>query len=603
MVRIIANGENVSIVTPEKAVSPMMRYFNSPQGFRIKKKKARALTREEIRREDEVVRQPEPVPEECSSEVFDAVSSALAGAGMMKPVYADCWTVGRREDLRIIESYTMPLGDVVIGIADDGEIEYNLTPRDYGYGRELTGALGTAIEQVRSGYRKKGGNMDRQSVIMSARESLYRMCPDCDNVSWTMDDLCESVHRYTLGLGIFDILLCDERIEDIYIDAPCDRNRIHITMNRIEGFNSHIRCRTNLVAESGEIRNLISRLKKDTGLPYCESSPVLETDLGGCARVTVVGYPMSPNGDSVAIRKHSAVPWTLTRLVANETITPEQAGLLSFLVANRSTFIIAGARGAGKSSLLSAMMFEFPLSQRILTIEDTLELPSRQMRDLGYKVQNILIDDRMDGTARTRSEDALRVSLRMGESAIILGEVRGEEVSALYQSMRTGKAGSTIMGTMHGESARSIYDRVVHDMGITPEAFQVTDYIVTMGTSRSRGSLKEARTISEIMSTASIPGGFVDMQGPDFMDSPALQRIASSSSMSEDDIMDEVFIRAQMRRILVDISSTHGEEFLGPKWIVFANNHLAHNLDMGVRDRNAILGGFRAAVLSAAGTE
>lgn len=534
------------------------------------------------------------------SEVFGKVSAALNGASMRKPVYADCWTVGRKEDLRVLETYSMPLGDVTIGIAEDGEMEYNLTPKDYGYGRELTDAIGRTIEAVRDKYRKKGGNMDRQSVYMSAREELCKSHHDSDDISWTMDDLCKSVYRYTLGLGIFDILLCDERIEDIYVDAPCDRNRIHITMNRVEGFNTHVRCRTNLIAESREIKNLISRLKKETGLPYCESLPVLETDMcDGNARVTVVGYPMSPSGDSVAIRKHSAVPWTLTRLVNNGTVTPYQAGLLSFLVANRSTFIIAGARGAGKSSLLSAMMFEFSLSQRILTIEDTMELPSRQMRDLGYKVQNILIDDRMNGDASSRAQDALRVSLRMGESAIILGEVRGEEVSTLYQSMRTGRAGSSIMGTMHGDSARSIYERVVHDLGISPEAFMATDFIVTMGTVKERGGLKEVRRISEIMSTSDEIGSFVDMNG-DISGSPAVRRICSSSAMTVQDAVEEITIRADMRSFLSDMASKRGEEFLGPRWVVFANDYLAHQLGRGIRDRNMIVEGFKAALLTAA---
>ena len=602
MVRII---DQPPIVDPDAGESFMMGFFNSRRGMKARKGSSRPFTRGEMRRDTAEAPKEEPVPEKgIGTEVFDPVSSALKGLAMTKPVYADCWTVGRKDDLRILERYSMPLGDVTIGLADDGEIEYNLTPKDYGYGKELTQAIGSAIESVRDRYRKKGGAMDMQSVTMAAREFLCRECPDSDDVSWTIDDLCGSVYRYTLGLGIFDILLCDERIEDIYVDAPCDRNRIHITMNRLEGFNSHIRCRTNLIAEPREVRNLISRLKKETGLPFCESSPVLETDMAnGSARVTVVGYPMSPKGDSVAIRKHSAVPWTLTRLIANGTVTPYQAGLLSFLVSSRSTFIIGGARGAGKSSLLSAMMFEFHLSQRILVIEDTLELPSRQMRDLGYKVQNLLIDDRMDGSARARSEDALRVSLRLGESAIVLGEVRGDEASVLYQSMRAGKAGSSIMGTMHGDSAKSIYDRVVHDMGIVPEAFMATDFIVTMGTSKERGSAKEARRIAEFVSTGDRPGRFVDVTGGDISKSPAVRRIAESASMSVDDVIDEIMMRADMRAYLAEVSKEKGEEFAGPRWIVFANDYLAHALEGGCRDREAIVGGFRKRFLSAAGLE
>ena len=450
MVRVITEGP--SIVDPEKAVSPMMRYFNSKEGMKARRKSAKPLTRREIVREESFEESERPVPiSTVSSEVFGPVSSALIGAGMTKPVYADCWKVGSGDDLRILEKYSMPLGDVTIGLADDGEIEYNLTPKDYGYGRELTQAIGGAIESVRDRYRKKGGMMDRQSVTMAARESLCRNCPDSDDVSWTMDDLCGSVYRYTLGLGIFDVLLCDDRIEDIYVDAPCDRNRVHITMNRVEGFNSHIRCRTNLILEPREIRNLISRLKKETGLPFCESSPVLETDMAdGCARVTIVGYPMSPNGDSVAIRKHSAVPWTLTRLVANDTITPYQAGLLSFLVANRSTFIIGGARGAGKSSLLSAMMFEFQLSQRILVIEDTIELPfdaglsgfpkaSERTSGSSSSLGDIPWDNIKPSTQETGPGPDVRMDVRRAVSFTVTGTNSNRSRSSAARSTTTNR--------------------------------------------------------------------------------------------------------------------------------------------------------------------
>lgn len=522
--------------------------------------------------------------------------------GMRKPLFADCWTVGTGRGLKELEGYDMPGGRVTIGIADDGEVEYNLVPREYSYGPELTDVIRSAVEAVRSEYRRKGGRMDRQSVLFSAREHICRTWPECDDVNWSMDDLCDAVHRYILGLGIFDILLSDPRIEDIYVDAPCDRNRIHITMNSVEGFNSHVRCRTNLIAEDREIKNLISRLKKDTGLPYCESSPVLETDMDdGRARATVVGYPMSPNGDSVAIRKHSASPWTLTRLIGNGTISARSAGLLSFLVDNRSSIIVCGARGAGKSSLLSALMFEFPLAQRILTIEDTMELPARTMRGLGYKVQTLLIDDRMSGDARSRADDALRVSLRLGESAIVLGEVRGDEARTLYQSMRTGKAGSSIMGTMHGDSARSVYERVVHDMGISPEAFMATDFLVTLGMVRERGGHRQNRALTEMVSTSDIPGEFTDITGAGLLMSPAVRRIMDASSMDARDLEDEIQMRADMRQLLADLAQRHGDRFYGPEWIVMANDHLSAQLSSGIRDRKAIVESFRRRVSETAG--
>ena len=532
--------------------------------------------------------------------VMDRLNGYISRHSMRKPSFADSWIVGSKDSLKVIESYSMPGGDVVIGVADDGEIEYNLTPRDYSYNKDLSEVLGDAIERIRDEYRKKGGNMDRQSVMMSAKDRICKGWNESMDVNWSMNGLCEAAYRYVLGLGIFEILLSDDRIEDIYVDAPCDRSRVHITMNRVEGFNNHIRCRTNLIMEQREVKNLISRLKKDTGLPFCESNPVLETDMSdGCARVTVVGYPLSPNGDSVAIRKHSSSPWTLTKLIANGTVDPETAGMLSFLVENRSTIIVCGARGAGKSSLLTALLFEFPLSQRILTIEDTMELPARTMKNLGYKVQSMLIDERMTGDASSRAQDALRVSLRLGESAIVLGEVRGSEVSTLYDSMRTGRAGSSILGTMHGDCAKSVFDRVVHTMGLQPEEFQATDFLVTMGTVKERGSQKEVRQITEFVCTTDVPGRFLDMTNRNNLGKAgSIKRLVSSSAITTAEIREEITIRAEMRRILADIGSKD-PKFYGPEWIVVANDHLSKQLAAGERDKDAILSGFREKVVSA----
>lgn len=536
---------------------------------------------------------------ETTRALFDHIESMSRYHGMVKPTFSDCWMVGSRDALEVIETYSMPEGDVCIGITEDGELEYNLIPKEYTYGRKVTEALNSAVNAVRDEYRKNGGVMDGRSVVLSSRNHLCMSVPEDDQINWSMNDLCESVHRYVLGLGIFDILLSDDRIEDIYVDAPCDRNRVHITMNKVDGFNSHIRCRTNLIVENREVKNLISRLKKESGLPYSESNPILETDMfDGLARATVVGYPMSPNGDSVAIRKHSITPWTLTRLINNGTITAKEAGLLSFLVENRSSFIICGSRGAGKSSMLSALMFEFPLSQRILTIEDTMELPAKSMRNLGYKVQSMLVDERMDGDFKSRSDEALRVSLRLGESAIILGEVRGEEARTLYQSMRTGKAGSSIMGTMHGDSAKSVYDRVVHDMGISPEAFMATDFLLTMGLVKERGEQKQSRSLVEMVSTSSDPGRFIDITtAKGLKDSPPIKRIRNSLGIRDKDVSEEISIRGEMRQILSDLATENSEKYLGPEWIIFANDFLSRKLKDGITGRNAIIGEFREAVL------
>ena len=519
----------------------------------------------------------------------------------IKPAYADTWAVGSKDDLTVTEQYETDAASVVIGTAEDGEIEYNIIPNEYSYPQELDSLVAEAIQHLRDEYRRTGGCMDRMRALSIAEDFLWNNEPtiseliskDC-SMKDAVSELSEVVYRYTIGNGIFDVLLADGRLEDIYVDAPCEKNRIHVTLNKVNGSNSHVRCRTNLIAEQREMRNLITMLMRISGLPFCESNPILETDMGDSdARATVVGYPMSPNGDSLAIRKHSKIPWTLTRLVGNGTIDPYTAGLLSFLVANRSTILVCGARGAGKSSLLTALLFEFPISQRILTIEDTLELPGKKLRSMGYKVQSMLIDDRNGEAAEKRADEALRVSLRLGESAIILGEVRGEEAKTLYQSMSTGRAGSSILGTIHGDCAQTVYNRVTNDLQVSPESFMETDFIITLGTIRERGTDRQVRTMTEFVSTGDKPGKFSDVSTmKSLMKSRRFERIANINSIRVIDAVNEINARAGLRKFLAEMGRTRGDGFYGPEWIVLANDHLKKCYTSGMTDADEIVKAF-----------
>lgn len=222
-------------------------------------------------------------------------------------------------------------------------------------------------------------------------------------------------------------------------------------------------------------------------------------------------------------------------------------------------------------------MFEFPFTQGILGIEDTIELPGEMMRRMGYKVQSMLIDDRMEGTNLSRSDEALRVSLRMGESAIILGEVRGEEAKTLYQSMRTGRAGSSIMGTIHGDCAKSVYERVVHDMNIAPEAFMATEVLVTLGTVRDRRTGNQIRRLTELVATAENPGEFAEMSGDTLFNTPVMRRVLSLSQLSRAEAAKEIRARGMIRAFLADAGNRFGEEYFGPEWIGISNEHVSRN--------------------------
>jgi hypothetical protein len=250
-------------------------------------------------------------------------------------------------------------------------------------------------------------------------------------------------------------------------------------------------------------------------------------------------------------------------------------------------------------------MFEFPTSHRILVIEDTPELPVAAMQALGYKVQSLIVQPTVDEDTESKSEDALRVSLRLGESAIVMGEVRGREARTLYDGMRTGKAGSSVLGTIHGDSPESVRERVVNEMGIPPREFLATDIVVCIGLHRHRGSQTPERRVLQIAETSekedgdfNILTGFDPRSGKivESMSSPSrvVARIAESWNITYLEALQNIQTRVETRDMLVQ-TAKKDPSYLGPEWICRANAHFWGGAEKG-RSYKEILDGFRGLV-------
>lgn len=397
----------------------------------------------------------------------------------------------------------------------------------------------------------------------------------------TIRHLAAALAAYTAGLGVVEILLRDPNVQDVFLDAPAGRTPLHVTIADL-GDGLRQRCVTNVYFTPPDAESLLARLRLESGRPFSEAMPVLETNLEAFrVRATAVGPPLSPDGLAVALRRHSTEPWTLPRLIASGAMTPLAAGLLSFLIDGRTTILVAGARGAGKSSLLGAMLFEFPRSQRILTIEDTRELPADHLQSLGFKAQSLFVRSSLGGHEMS-ADEALRVSLRLGESAIVLGEVRGQEARTLYEAMRAGTAGSAVLGTIHGNSSKAVFDRVVHDLGIPASSFAATDVIVVAGLVRPRGSQRTIRRLLEVtdLAKAQGPDGFHPLLtydpatdallAPGLATSERIRAIANAWSLSMEEALENIRVRADLRAILAE-GGRHNPDLLRPAWVARAN--------------------------------
>ncbi len=300
--------------------------------------------------------------------------------------------------------------------------------------------------------------------------------------------------QYTTGFGILDHLLSDPRIQDIYVNNPVTVNPIHLVVDG-EEYTS------NIFLSPDDIEALSSRFRTLSGRAFSEASPILDMELPTYnTRIAAITKPLTFKGTAFALRKHREKPWTLVNFISNNMISPDAAGLLSFLVDGQASILIAGSRGAGKTSLLSALLLEIPQRFRILTIEDTPEIPVGELQRSGYKIQSLITKSftATSNSSEVSPVDALRTALRLGESVLVIGEVRGVEARVLFEAMRIGAAGNLTIGTIHGATTRDVYERIIYDIGVPSSSFKAVDIVIVAAPIREEGGIERKRRVTQI---------------------------------------------------------------------------------------------------------
>jgi flagellar protein FlaI len=561
-------------------------------------------------------------PEGLKRALRKALARILERSQRIRPGFSQSWVTPAPPDdsERILEYMVGDSKVAVFRLPNETELLYHLVPFECQLPAEHIRLIDLArlkmletVPQLRQFRRPQQARryVSREGariISQLAQERMVQLGASRAQQVAHSRKLAEVLARYTAGLGITEHFLLDSYVQDIYMDAPAHLNPVYVTIGGLADPRARGRCRTNVSLGAGDAESLLSRFRFESGRPFSEARPYLETDLlGYSTRVTVIGKPLSPEGVAIALRRHSTDPWTLPKLVAAGSLTPLAAGLLSFFIDGQSTILVAGGRGAGKTSLVGALMLEFPRSQRILTIEDTLELPSEAMKSLGYKLQSMQVRSSLGGMGEMSADEALRLSLRMGESAIIMGEVRGQEARTLYEAMRAGTAGSSVLGTIHGNSARAVHERVVHDMGIPSKAFSATDIVVVAGLRRPFGTHRTVRRITEISEVVKDRDGefrelLVYDEGKDALiesgnigSSERVRDIARSFNLTPQQALQAIRLRAQIREDMVSTAAAHdNSSVLGARWVADANDALWGALEKHRTDFGSALEEWRA---------
>ena len=278
-------------------------------------------------------------------------------------------------------------------------------------------------------------------------------------------------------------------------------------------------------------------------------------------------------------------------------ISPLAAGLMSFIIDGSRTLLVAGTRSSGKTSFLGSNLVEIMRKYRIITTEDTLELPIDSLRELGYNVQPMKVRSAITGGENEmEAAEGIRTSLRLGDSALIVGEIRSKESLALYEAMRVGALANVVAGTIHGDSPYGVYDRVVNDLGVPKTSFKATDIIVVCNPIKSADGLHKWRRVVQITEVRKrwvddplIENGFVDLMKYDTKtdslkptdellngDSEILKGIASNVSEwvgNWDAVWDNVILRAKIKESLVNYSEKlKNKDILEAKFVISSND-------------------------------
>lgn len=410
---------------------------------------------------------------------------------------------------------------------------YHLEPVEHDLDRAATQTLTAAYDRLASGAVTGGERAPARAV--------RRVADDGADVR----KLGRVLAKHTQGYGVLADLFADDSVSDVFVTAPTEHNRLRV---RVDGelLGTNVR-----LTERG-VEALASRFRRESGRAFSRAAPTLDaTATISCRRVRVAGVtePVS-DGPGFAFRAHEREAWTLPGLLDNGTLGPEAAGLLSLAVERDAATLLAGTRGAGKTTLLGALLWELSAETRTVVIEDTPELPIDELQAAGRDVQLLHAGDA--DSSEVTPTTALRTALRLGEGALVVGEVRGEEAGVLYEAMRVGASGSAVLGTIHGDGGKDVCERVVTDLGVPASSFAATDLIVTLEPYETEdGRARRVKAIEEV--TAGDDGiTFAPLFELDDGRLVATGRIARGNSVLLDTLTRSVECYADVREALAD---------------------------------------------------
>jgi len=283
----------------------------------------------------------------------------------------------------------------------------------------------------------------REAVRRSLLEAYERTKADLKPE--VRDRVVDSALADMIGYGPLELLLPDPEISEIMVNGA---KQIFVERNGelLE---------TDVKFENDEhLLRIIDRIVSPLGRRVDADNPTADARLPDGSRVNVIIPPVAVDGPHITIRKFLQTKITMDDLVSMGALTPYMAKFLEACVVTRLNILVTGNTSSGKTTVLNALSGFIPDKERIVTIEDAVELKLKQRHvvRLETKIPNV------DGSGAVSVRELVRNALRMRPDRIVVGEVRGGEAMDMLQAMNTGHTGS--LTTLHANIPRDAISRL-----------------------------------------------------------------------------------------------------------------------------------------------
>ncbi len=286
--------------------------------------------------------------------------------------------------------------------------------------------------------------IERIHGLLSQRGLSYQD-PQARLFAQSIDGVTEAQLEEYFGHGPLRDLMLDGQVTEILVNGHRDIR--YEKSGKIHEWNFSF-------SSEESLRRYVRRLLSPRGRKVDQSVPFADAALEDGVRIHVAAPPVSRMGLYLSIRKPSRDPWTLGRLEASGTFSAEARARLAELVARKKNIFVSGGTGSGKTSLLSALIGEVDVRERVIALEDVSELRPVHPHFLSLEARGA----NQEGEGELPLSRLLRESLRMRPDRLIIGECRGPEALDLLMALHSGHPGS--MGTIHSSGPRDALGRL-----------------------------------------------------------------------------------------------------------------------------------------------